>query len=157
MFGTGVVGLSTAIRVQETGKYNVTIIAETFPTDPRTIRYTSHWAVSVVGRVIVSCWSTLIYRGHIMSVRHLEMQDRKVHYRLVFDIPSRNLPTQYRLCGSSYSMVVQHWTRKHSRQCGRTQSPMQEERPRDFSSDIPTLNSERMASIPLLGWITCPT
>ncbi|KAI9460822.1 hypothetical protein HD554DRAFT_2206826 [Boletus coccyginus] len=42
--GAGVVGLSTAIRVQETGKYNVAIIAETFPTDPRTIRYTSHWA-----------------------------------------------------------------------------------------------------------------
>lgn len=44
---TGVVGLSTAIRVQETGKYNVTIVAETFPTDPPTIRYTSHWAVSI--------------------------------------------------------------------------------------------------------------
>ncbi|KAN0085972.1 D-aspartate oxidase [Tylopilus felleus] len=42
--GAGVVGLSAAIRVQETGKYNVTIVAETFPTDPRTIRYTSHWA-----------------------------------------------------------------------------------------------------------------
>jgi len=42
--GTGIIGLSTAIRVQETGKYNVTIVAETFPTDPRTIRYTSHWA-----------------------------------------------------------------------------------------------------------------
>ncbi|KAF8136976.1 hypothetical protein EV363DRAFT_1394559 [Boletus edulis] len=44
VIGAGVVGLTTAIRVQETGKYNVTIISETFPTDPRTIRYTSHWA-----------------------------------------------------------------------------------------------------------------
>jgi len=44
VIGAGVVGLSAAIRVQETGRYNVTIVAETFPTDPRTIRYTSHWA-----------------------------------------------------------------------------------------------------------------
>ncbi|KAF8837094.1 nucleotide-binding domain-containing protein, partial [Paxillus ammoniavirescens] len=40
----GVVGLSTAIKIQERGGYRVTIVAETFPTDPRTIRYTSHWA-----------------------------------------------------------------------------------------------------------------
>lgn len=50
-------------------------------------------------------------------------------------------------------MVVQHWTRKHSKQCGKIQSPM--ERSQDFSSDTPTLNSERMASILLRGWITC--
>ncbi|EGO03581.1 hypothetical protein SERLA73DRAFT_175101 [Serpula lacrymans var. lacrymans S7.3] len=42
--GCGVVGLTTALKVQEQGGYKVTIIAETFPTDPKTIRYTSHWA-----------------------------------------------------------------------------------------------------------------
>ncbi|KDQ60139.1 hypothetical protein JAAARDRAFT_205162 [Jaapia argillacea MUCL 33604] len=42
--GAGVVGLTTAIRVQETGRHRVTVIAETFPTDPKTIKYTSHWA-----------------------------------------------------------------------------------------------------------------
>ncbi|KAI6099486.1 hypothetical protein EDD16DRAFT_1658205 [Pisolithus croceorrhizus] len=44
VIGAGVVGLSTAIRIQEKGGYRVTIVAETFPTDPKTIRYTSHWA-----------------------------------------------------------------------------------------------------------------
>ncbi|KIJ14603.1 D-aspartate oxidase [Paxillus involutus ATCC 200175] len=44
VIGAGVVGLSTAIKIQERGGYRVTIVAETFPTDPRTIRYTSHWA-----------------------------------------------------------------------------------------------------------------
>ncbi|KAI6045244.1 hypothetical protein EDC04DRAFT_3137196 [Pisolithus marmoratus] len=44
VIGAGVVGLSTAIRIQEKGGYRVTIVAGTFPTDPKTIRYTSHWA-----------------------------------------------------------------------------------------------------------------
>jgi hypothetical protein len=42
---TGVIGLSTALRIQEQGKYKVTIVAETLPSDPKTARYTSHWAV----------------------------------------------------------------------------------------------------------------
>ncbi|KAI5996464.1 hypothetical protein F5J12DRAFT_772686 [Pisolithus orientalis] len=44
VIGAGVVGLSTAIRIQEKGGYRVTIIAETFPIDSKNIRYTSHWA-----------------------------------------------------------------------------------------------------------------
>ncbi|KAH8817600.1 D-amino-acid oxidase [Flagelloscypha sp. PMI_526] len=44
VLGAGVVGLTTAIQLQETGRYNVTIIAETLPTDPKTITYTSQWA-----------------------------------------------------------------------------------------------------------------
>ncbi|KAG6332544.1 hypothetical protein ID866_6543 [Astraeus odoratus] len=44
IIGAGVVGLSTALKIQERGIYHVTIVAETFPTDPKTIRYTSHWA-----------------------------------------------------------------------------------------------------------------
>jgi len=43
VIGAGVVGLSTAIRIQERG-YQVSILAETFPTDPKCIKYTSHWA-----------------------------------------------------------------------------------------------------------------
>ena len=43
---TGVVGLTTAVKIQEKGYYDVTIIAESFPTDPKTIKYTSLWAVS---------------------------------------------------------------------------------------------------------------
>ncbi|KAI6158189.1 hypothetical protein BKA82DRAFT_996629 [Pisolithus tinctorius] len=44
VIGAGVVGLSTAIRIQEEGGYRATVVAETFPTDPKTIRYASHWA-----------------------------------------------------------------------------------------------------------------
>jgi hypothetical protein len=41
----GVIGLTTALKIQEQGRYKVTIVAETLPSDPKTIRYTSHWAV----------------------------------------------------------------------------------------------------------------
>ena len=44
--GLGVIGLTTALKIQEQGGYQVTIIAEVLPTDPKTIKYTSHWAVS---------------------------------------------------------------------------------------------------------------
>ncbi|TCD68858.1 hypothetical protein EIP91_009572 [Steccherinum ochraceum] len=44
VIGAGVVGLTTAVKIQEKGGYNVTIVAETFPSDPKTIRYTSLWA-----------------------------------------------------------------------------------------------------------------
>ncbi|KAI1797963.1 D-amino-acid oxidase [Ganoderma leucocontextum] len=44
VIGAGVVGLTTAVKIQEKGAYNVTIIAETFPGDPKTISYTSLWA-----------------------------------------------------------------------------------------------------------------
>lgn len=40
---SGVIGLSTAIRAQEAG-YEVTIVAELFPGDEKSIRYTSAWA-----------------------------------------------------------------------------------------------------------------
>ncbi|KAJ7753957.1 D-amino-acid oxidase [Mycena maculata] len=41
--GAGVVGLTTAIRALEAG-YKVTIFAEIFPGDPKSIKYTSCWA-----------------------------------------------------------------------------------------------------------------
>ncbi|KAJ7070310.1 hypothetical protein B0H15DRAFT_968671, partial [Mycena belliarum] len=40
----GVVGLTTAVRIQEKGGYHVSIVAEILPSDPKTIKYTSHWA-----------------------------------------------------------------------------------------------------------------
>ncbi|KAJ7098334.1 D-amino-acid oxidase [Mycena epipterygia] len=43
--GAGVIGLSTAIRAQEAG-FNVTIFAETFPGDKKSIKYTSCWAAA---------------------------------------------------------------------------------------------------------------
>ncbi|KAJ7207059.1 hypothetical protein GGX14DRAFT_635946 [Mycena pura] len=44
LIGAGVVGLTTAVRVQEKGGYQVTVVAELFPSDPKSIKYTSHWA-----------------------------------------------------------------------------------------------------------------
>ncbi|KAH8110280.1 D-aspartate oxidase [Phellopilus nigrolimitatus] len=43
ILGAGVVGLSTALKVQEKG-HAVMIVAEAFQDDPKSIRYTSHWA-----------------------------------------------------------------------------------------------------------------
>ena len=40
----GVVGLTAALKIQEQGGYQVTIVAETLPSDPKNIRYTSPWA-----------------------------------------------------------------------------------------------------------------
>ncbi|KAK2465596.1 hypothetical protein APHAL10511_002488 [Amanita phalloides] len=44
VLGAGVIGLTTAIVIQEKGGYNVTMVAERLPTDPKSIDYTSHWA-----------------------------------------------------------------------------------------------------------------
>ncbi|KAF7366445.1 D-amino-acid oxidase [Mycena sanguinolenta] len=41
--GAGVVGLTTAIRALEAG-YKVIVFAEIFPTDPKSLKYTSFWA-----------------------------------------------------------------------------------------------------------------
>jgi len=43
VIGAGVIGLSTALKIQELG-YRVTILAECLPGDPKSIRYTSCWA-----------------------------------------------------------------------------------------------------------------
>jgi len=42
---SGVIGLTTALRIQEKGLYQVEIIADVLPTDPKTYKYTSQWAV----------------------------------------------------------------------------------------------------------------
>ncbi|KAJ7234450.1 hypothetical protein C8J57DRAFT_1195332 [Mycena rebaudengoi] len=44
VIGAGVIGLTTAIKLQEKGGYQVTIVAEIFPSDPPSPHYTSHWA-----------------------------------------------------------------------------------------------------------------
>ncbi|KAF8906778.1 hypothetical protein CPB84DRAFT_1769607 [Gymnopilus junonius] len=53
VLGAGVIGLTTALKIQKNGGYKVTIIAEHFPTDPKNIKYASHFAgahhVSVAG------------------------------------------------------------------------------------------------------------
>ncbi|KAG1741529.1 uncharacterized protein EDB91DRAFT_1328892 [Suillus paluster] len=44
VIGAGVIGLTTALKIQAQGAYRVTIVSETFPTDPKSSKYTSHWA-----------------------------------------------------------------------------------------------------------------
>ncbi|CCM01227.1 uncharacterized protein FIBRA_03275 [Fibroporia radiculosa] len=44
ILGAGVIGLTTAVSIQEKGGYSVTVIAETFPSDPKSVKYTSLWA-----------------------------------------------------------------------------------------------------------------
>ncbi|KAL4251957.1 DAMOX/DASOX family protein [Abortiporus biennis] len=44
VIGAGIVGLTTALKIQEQEGYKVTIVAEQFCTDPKNVRYTSLWA-----------------------------------------------------------------------------------------------------------------
>ena len=60
---TGVVGLSTAIRIQEHGGYHVTVIGETIPGDPKSIRYTSPWAVRFIFLIVARKCLILSTRG----------------------------------------------------------------------------------------------
>ncbi|KAJ7723386.1 D-amino-acid oxidase [Mycena metata] len=59
VIGAGVVGLSTAIRALEAG-FNVTIFAETFPSDPKSIKYTSCWAGA--NHISVATTNALLHR-----------------------------------------------------------------------------------------------
>ncbi|KZT68364.1 D-amino-acid oxidase [Daedalea quercina L-15889] len=44
VLGAGVIGLTTALVIQQKGGYDVAIIAERLPTDPKSIDYCSAWA-----------------------------------------------------------------------------------------------------------------
>ncbi|KAF9057156.1 D-aspartate oxidase [Panaeolus papilionaceus] len=44
VLGAGVVGLTTALKIQLQGPYSVSIVADIIPSDPKSIRYTSRWA-----------------------------------------------------------------------------------------------------------------
>ncbi|KIL58010.1 hypothetical protein M378DRAFT_87107, partial [Amanita muscaria Koide BX008] len=48
-FSLGIIGLTTAIKIQERGGYKATVVAEfkLFPMDPKDVRYTSNFAVSI--------------------------------------------------------------------------------------------------------------
>jgi len=72
VIGAGVVGLTTALKLQERGGYRVTIIAETLPSDPKNIRYTSPWA----GAHHVSS------AGHDKRLQKLDMDTFKVMWDL---------------------------------------------------------------------------
>ncbi|KAJ6469503.1 hypothetical protein C8R45DRAFT_1218600 [Mycena sanguinolenta] len=57
--GAGVIGLSTAVRALEAG-FNVTIFAETFPRDEKSIKYTSCWAAA--NHVSVAATNALLHQ-----------------------------------------------------------------------------------------------
>ncbi|PCH44730.1 D-aspartate oxidase [Wolfiporia cocos MD-104 SS10] len=44
VIGAGVIGLTTALTILEKGGYNVCVVAETLPSDPKSVKYTSPWA-----------------------------------------------------------------------------------------------------------------
>jgi hypothetical protein len=74
---TGVVGLTTAVKIQEHGGYQVTIISEVLPTDAKTIKYTSHWAVSLdINGAIYIYINPTLYQGahHVLNVTEDERQ-----------------------------------------------------------------------------------
>ncbi|ESK96340.1 d-amino-acid oxidase [Moniliophthora roreri MCA 2997] len=72
IIGAGVVGLSTAIKIQEKG-HRVSIIAESFPNDPKNIRYTSLWA----GAQQVS-----VGQKHEEKLRQFELETYKVMWEM---------------------------------------------------------------------------
>lgn len=45
---SGVVGLTAALHIQLQGNYRVTVISEIIPGDPKSIKYTSNWAVGCI-------------------------------------------------------------------------------------------------------------
>ena len=45
---SGVVGLTTALKIQQQGNYVVTIVSEMMPSDPGSTKYTSRWAVGYI-------------------------------------------------------------------------------------------------------------
>ncbi|KAG5643697.1 hypothetical protein DXG03_009746 [Asterophora parasitica] len=47
VLGAGVVGLTTAVKIQELGGFNVSIVADVLPTDEKTTKYTSFWAMDL--------------------------------------------------------------------------------------------------------------
>ncbi|KDR68349.1 hypothetical protein GALMADRAFT_272579 [Galerina marginata CBS 339.88] len=69
VLGAGVAGLTTALKIQEKGIYQVEIIAEVLPSDPKTIKYTSHWA----GAHYVSSSATGTQQAEIDHKTFLEM------------------------------------------------------------------------------------
>lgn len=76
------VGLTTAITIQEKGGYDVTIIAETWPSDPKTVKYTSFWAVCRIrdNRLVVIL---IIYdRARLMDAT--EVQTKSYGVNLTF-------------------------------------------------------------------------
>ncbi|KAF5383266.1 hypothetical protein D9615_005065 [Tricholomella constricta] len=44
VLGAGVVGLTTALKIQEQRGYNVSLLADVLPSDEKSTKYTSHWA-----------------------------------------------------------------------------------------------------------------
>ncbi|KAJ7484471.1 D-amino-acid oxidase [Mycena latifolia] len=87
--GAGVIGLTTAIQALEAG-YNVTLFAEIFPSDPKSIKYTSCWAGanhrSFVGygpQMHRSSLCSECYISSIMNLSELERETMQVFLDLI--------------------------------------------------------------------------
>lgn len=84
---SGVIGLTTAIEIQERGKgkYRVTIVSDVFPGDPNTgVNYTSQWAVRCTPRSLFFCliWSSIVLcsggKSFVRSERQEKLSERRI-------------------------------------------------------------------------------
>ncbi|KNZ81608.1 D-amino-acid oxidase [Termitomyces sp. J132] len=78
VIGAGVIGLTTAIVIQEKDGYKVTIVAELLPSDPKSTRYTSHWAgahhVSLASSTDSKQQGKLLYLDYDSALSGLEIE-----------------------------------------------------------------------------------
>lgn len=114
------VGLTTAITIQEKGGYNVTIIAETWPSDPKTVKYTSFWAVCHSHdhqRVVFQ------HAYHAQGASHgcYRGPDQKLRSK------PETLPQHY-IVLEPYSSLVQRSAKRPSRLCGSFQPLMAQQK-----------------------------
>ncbi|KAF8970431.1 D-amino-acid oxidase [Flammula alnicola] len=80
VLGAGVIGLTTALKIQQKGGYKVTILAEQFPIDPKTVKYAS-----------------LSAGAHHVSVAGAEISQRNIDietFNTMWDLSSPNGPAE---------------------------------------------------------------
>lgn len=80
VLGAGVIGLTTALKIQQQGGYQVTVLAQDFPTDPTTVTYASLSAVRVCF-AFIRFLLLLIYLFHAQGAHHVSVAGDDVDQR----------------------------------------------------------------------------
>ncbi|KIM42203.1 hypothetical protein M413DRAFT_18597 [Hebeloma cylindrosporum] len=83
VLGAGVIGLTTALRIQEKGLYQVEIIAEILPTDPKTYKYTSQWAGAHHRRRCIGLAHVAMERSKINKWIRYRLQDFRRNVEII--------------------------------------------------------------------------
>ncbi|KAF7348437.1 Nuclear export factor [Mycena venus] len=105
VIGAGVVGLTTAVRIQERGGYHVEIVAEILPSDPKSIKYTSHWA-----------------GAHHVSFAGPDVRQQKMDqetFKTMWELSAAGGPAEGAFCGSRKTNISRNPSRipRFSRRC----------------------------------------